>query len=355
MLYCRYHGGVALEKEETRVAVELNAGAEVAGGSAPEFSVVIPVYNSEQTLEPLVSRLSAVFRALRRSYEIILTDDGSRDGSWGVIEALHARGEPIRAFRFMRNHGQQYALKCGLDHCQGRYAITMDDDLQHPPEEIPRLIEALEADPEVDVASARYQSKQHSLFRNLGSWLNERMVQLVFRIDPGVQLESFAIFRANVTREIQTTRYARPNIELTVLSVTNRIRSVTVNHVPRAVGRSQYTLRKLMADHFDCLLNYSVLPLRVLSWSGMIGSLITVLAAVYFLTMRALGLVEVSGFTAIVLAVLFCGGMILFSMGIVGEYLERIIHNQTNFAQYHVRTVLERPRAPESASPGARD
>ena len=318
------------------------------GNTSPqaEFSVVIPVYNSAQTLEALVGRLGKVFTSLGRSYEIVLVDDGSRDSSWQAIESLHARGEPIRAFRLMRNHGQHCALKCGLDHCGGRYAITMDDDLQHPPEEIPKLIEAIESDPDADVVMGRYETKKHSAFRNAGTWLHDRLQRIIFNKLPGLALTSFRIINRAVLDEIRQTRHARPRIGLIILSITSRIKNVPVQHEPRPAGRSGYTFGRMVTDTLDCVLNYSSLPLRMVSWLGIGSALFSLLLAVYFLVKKLLGQVTVSGFTSTILVVLFTGGVILFSFGLVGEYLERIVSQQMLSAQYHIRTELSLGRAP---------
>ncbi len=311
-----------------------------------EFSVVVPVYNSEQTLEPLVRRIGEVFSGLGRSYEIVLVDDGSRDNSWRVIEALHDQGEPIRAFRLMRNHGQHCALKCGLDYCRGCYAITIDDDLQHPPEEIPKLIGALESDPEVDVVMGKYERKKHSAFRNAGTWLQGRLQRIIFNKDPGLALTSFRIINRAVLGEICKARHARPRIGLIILSITTRIKNVPVQHQPRSQGQSGYTLRRLVSDTLDSILNYSSLPLRMMSWLGLGSAAVSLLVGIYFLVKKLVGQITVSGFTSTILVVLFTGGVILFSFGLVGEYLERIVSQQMISAQYHIRTELPRP-APE--------
>ncbi len=320
--------------------VELtDPGSEQATGTV-EFSVVIPVYNAERTLAPLVEGLGDVFTSLGRAYEIVLVDDGSRDSSWQVIESLHARGVPIRAFRLMRNHGQHCALKCGLDHCAGRYAITMDDDLQHPPEEIPKLIEATESDPDVDVVMGRYVTKKHSAFRNAGTWLHDRLQRIIFNKQPGLALTSFRIINRAVLDEIRQTRHARPRIGLIILSITSRIKNVLVQHEPRSAGRSEYTLRRMVSDTLDSILNYSSLPLRMMSWFGIGSALFSLLLGLYFLVKKLLGQVAVSGFTSTILVVLFTGGVILFSFGLVGEYLERIVSQQMLSTQYHIRTEL---------------
>ncbi len=322
------------------------------GSAGVEFSVVIPVYNSEQTLEPLVERIGRVFDRLGRSFEIVLIDDGSRDGSWPKIEELHAAGAPIRGFRFMRNHGQHFAVKCGLDNCTGRYAITMDDDLQHPPEEIPKLIEAIESDPEVDVVMGRYDSKKHSMLRNAGSWLQNLLHRLIFRVDPSLSLSSFRIMNRALLDEIRKIRHANPRIGFIIISLTHRIKNIPVLHEPRTQGRSGYTLRRLISNTLDGIINYSPLPLRAVSYIGITSSVVSILLALYFLVQYFRGIVQVSGFMTTILLILFTGGVIMFSFGLVGEYLSRIISQQLMHAQYSVRTELIPGQSSKPDRPG---
>jgi polyisoprenyl-phosphate glycosyltransferase len=306
----------------------------------PDYSVVIPVYNAEASLEELVRRVGAAFREIDRSYEIVLVDDSSGDRSWVIIGRLCAEGAPVRAFQFARNHGQHFALKCGLDHCSGRYAITMDDDLQHPPEEIPKLVRAIEEDDSVDVVTGRYQHKAHPTFRNLGAAALHRIERAIFGVDPQVFLGGFRVMRRVVIDEIRRVRHAQPRIGPIILSITSRIKSVPVRHEPRQHGRSGYTMRKLVRDTLSSIMNYSSLPLQAVSVIGIGASLISlILAGVYIWLYFSRG-IGVSGFTTVVLLILFTSGAVLFSFGLVGEYLRRIVAQQLMFSQYHVRDEL---------------
>jgi len=306
----------------------------------PDYSVIVPVYNAEATLEELVRRVGAAFRELGRTHEIVLVDDASRDGSWALIQRLRAEGAALRAFQFGRNHGQHFALKCGLDHCAGRYAITMDDDLQHPPEEIGKLVKAIEADDAVDVVIGHYRRKEHSVFRNLGAAALHRIERAIFRTEPGVFLGGFRVLRRPVVDEIRRARHAQPRIGPLILSITGRIKNVPVRHEPRRHGRSGYTLRRLVRDTLSSIMNYSSLPLQLVSLIGFGAALLSViLGAVYLWVYFSSGVV-LSGFTTLVLLILFTSGAVLFSFGLVGEYLRRIVAQQLMFSQYHVRAEL---------------
>jgi len=308
--------------------------------SAPDYSVVVPVYNSAASLEELMRRLDAVFRGLGRSYEVVLVDDGSQDASWAVIGRLRAAGAPLRAFQFARNHGQHYALKCGLDHCAGRYAITIDDDLQHPPEEIPKLARAIEEDDAVDVVTGHYERKEHPALRNLGAAALHRIHRAIFRTDQRVFIGAFRVMRRSVVDEIRLARHAQPRIGPIILSITSRIKSVPVRHEPRRHGRSGYTLRRLVGDTLSSIMNYSALPLRIVSVVGLGSSALSVLLAAMYLWLYFTRGIGVSGFTTLVLLILFTSGALLFSFGLVGEYLRRIVAQQLMFSQYHVRAEL---------------
>lgn len=321
--------------------------------SAPDYSVVVPVYNAEDSLEELVDRLQTVFAELGRSYEIVLVDDGSVDRSWALIGSLCERGDPIRGFQLARNHGQHYALKCGLDHCSGRYAITMDDDLQHPPEEIPKLVRTIEDDDTVDVVCGHYDRKAHSAFRNLGAALVHRIDHAIFHTDQRVYLSAFRVLRRSVVDEIRRARHAQPRIGPMILSITSRIKSVPVRHDPRRHGRSGYNLAKLLGDTLSGIMNYSALPLRAVSFLGLGSSVLSVLLGIMYLTLYFTRGIGVSGFTTLVLLILFTSGAVLFSFGLVGEYLRRIVAQQLMFSQYHVRTELSASKT--IRAPGARD
>jgi dolichol-phosphate mannosyltransferase/undecaprenyl-phosphate 4-deoxy-4-formamido-L-arabinose transferase len=333
------------------VARLIMRAVESSAARGPDYSVVIPVYNAEATLAELVQRLAALFRDLGRSYEIVLVDDASRDGSWSLIERLCAEGAPVRAFQFARNHGQHYALKCGLDHCSGRFAVTMDDDLQNPPEEVAKLVRAIEEDPAVDVVIGRYERKSHPAMRNLGAATLHAVERVIFRVDRGVFLGGFRILRRSVIDEIRRARHAQPRIGPIILSITSRIKNVPVRHEPRRQGRSGYTLRRLVRDTLSSIMNYSSLPLQLVSVVGFGAALLSVALAVFYLWLYFTRGIGVSGFTTLVLLILFTSGAVLFSFGLVGEYLRRIVAQQLMFSQYHVRAELRpaaRPGHPDS-------
>lgn len=288
-------------------------------------SVVIPVYRSEKSLPALTARLGDVLEQSGWDYEIVLVDDASPDGSWEVMQQMRAANARVKVIQHMRNFGQHRAILCGLRHARGDLLVTMDDDLQHPPEEIPKLHEAMAADPTVDVAIGAYEVKQHSWFRNLGTEVVNRVTSFVFGKGTGLKLTSFRIMRRRVADELLKTRRHNPRINQLLLMITDRMVNVPVAHHPRQFGRSGYSLRRLVSDALDNILSNSALPLQIVSYLGFGSSLLSfVLSLVYLYKYFFVG-ISVPGWTTVVLLLLFFFGVLLFSLGVVGEYLIRIL------------------------------
>lgn len=290
-----------------------------------EYSVVIPVYRAAESLAELHERLTKALDGFGGDYEIILVDDASPDDSWRVMQELR-RGDPrVKLIQHMRNFGQHKAVLCGLEHASGEYVVTMDDDLQHPPEEVPKLVEAVRGDDGVDVVIGAYEVKQHSWFRNLGTKVLDRISAYVFRTDRRLKLTSFRVLRSSVVREVIKDRRQCPRVGHLVLAVTNRIRNVPVRHDPREHGRSGYSFRRLVSDALDNILSNSSLPLQVVSFLGFGSSAASLILAVYYICRYLFGAIGVPGWTTTTLLLLFFSGAVLFSLGIVGEYLIRIL------------------------------
>ncbi|MCF8297391.1 MAG: glycosyltransferase family 2 protein [Saprospiraceae bacterium] len=300
------------------------------------ISIVIPVYNSAETMRELCSRIDSSMRADGYDYELILVDDNSSDNSWELIRELND-AYPIRAYRFIKNYGQHYALKCGIDHSMGDIVITMDDDLQNPPEEVIKLIKELEENDDLDVVIGSYHKKRHNIFRNMGTSLQRSIRKHTFPGAPLLQMTSFRGIKKRIADHIKDTMHVNPRIGLIILSLTNRITNVEVEHLPRKAGRTQYTLRKMIKNTLDNIINYSSFPLRLVSYMGVITALLSFLLAVFYLVRYFMGSVTVSGFSTLIIVMLFSTGLILFSFGIVGEYLGRIVSQQLMSKQYRIR------------------
>ena len=292
---------------------------------AVALSVVIPVYNAADCLQELYDRLTAVLEDISVSYEIILVDDASPDDSWNVMRELHTRDPRVKIIQQMRNFGQHKAVLCGMQYAKGEFVITMDDDLQHPPEEVPKLVEAIRKDDKLDVVIGAYEVKQHAWFRNLGTSTINAVTSYVFNKDSDLKLTSFRAIRQCVVREVVKDRTDCPRIGQILLLTTGRIANVSVRHDPRERGRSGYTFRRLVSDALDNILSNSSFPLQVVSYMGFACSFLSVVLGVLYLCKYLFVGVKITGWTTIVLLLLFFFGLLFFSLGVVGEYLIRIL------------------------------
>jgi len=299
-----------------------------------EFSIVVPVYNSARTLNTLFERLKKTLSKITENYEVILVDDGSEDCSWSILKGLHNMDKRFKVFRFMKNFGQHQAMMCGFKYCRGALVITMDDDLQHPPEEIPKLISEINTHDSVDVVNGLPENRKHSAFKNVGSALMNVISKLVFSNQKNVHMSSFRIIRGNIVKEISKSRTRNPAIGHMLLAVTDKVRNIKVKHDKRGVGKSGYRLDKLIKLTFDNILNYSSIPLRLVSFIGFGSFIISFFLAILYLIQYLMGYIKEPGWTTLTLMILFFSGLILFSFGIVGEYLLRMIKEVNSHPQY---------------------
>lgn len=302
-----------------------------------EYSVVIPVYNSGKGLELLYSRLTETFRRITSGYEIILVDDCSRDDSWRVMERLRSRDKKVKIIRLMRNFGQHNALMCGFNHASGDYVITMDDDLQHPPEEIPKLISRIKEG--YDVVYGKYRNKRHSMFKNFGS----RTVNKILKRITGNRFDitSFRIIDRKVIEQI--IKFNNYNVIIDVFIsniVCNRnIGICLVEHHARKYGRTNYSFKDLFLFASNMILNYTISPLRAATVTGFVISMLSMLSGIVVLIRFFLHKVLVSGWTSLILSIAFLSGLILFVLGIIGEYVGRIFLSISNKPQFVIRDI----------------
>lgn len=301
------------------------------------YSVVIPVYHSARILPELYQRLTAVMQGLEESYEIIFVDDCGRDNSWQVLQELATQDTAVTAIQLMRNSGQSNATLCGLAHARGRIAITLDDDLQHPPEEIPALVKALGAD--VDVVMGAPKEKKHNWFRRLGSNVMHNINCYLLGKDRSLRFTSFRLMRRPVVDSLLTMRTLSPALGPMINSVTLRIVNTTVQHAPRKEGVSGYTFSRLFAQTMSNLIGYSMLPLRLLAIIGGGGIILSIgLAAVLVVHYLQGGVVP--GWTSTALLLVMLSGFNFFAFSILGEYVLRILQRVNATPQYFVRARL---------------
>ncbi len=303
-----------------------------------DLSVVIPVYYGAATLPDLVKRLLTVLEATGRSFEVVLVDDGSHDRSWEVLTQLHsAHPERLVAVRLMRNYGQHNALMAGFRLTRGALVVTMDDDLQHPPEEIPKLIDAIQTR-DLDLVYGAYETKKHSGWRNLGSWLINAFYRQVFRLP--VTLTAFRIIRRELLECIFSYSLNYTFVDGLLAWNTDRVGEVPVDHRPRSEGRSGYSLRKLVLLSLNLFTNFSLLPLQIVSLVGLAVAGAGLAAAIYYLFKYLFNDITQPGYASTIIAVMVLGGTQLLGIGIMGEYIGRLHLNVNRKPQYAVRQVL---------------
>lgn len=302
------------------------------------YSVVVPVYNSEKTLEELHERLCRVFdEELGLGFELVLVDDSSKDLSFAKMRQLHEQDKRVKIIQLSRNYGQHCALLCGFKYAKGDFIITMDDDLQHPPEEIPKLIHALNGNPELDVVIGRYESKKHGPIRNLGTYMANQVSSAIFKKDPKLQLTSFRIMRRFVVEAMLKMQVDFPRIGHLLLLVSNRIENVIVEHDSRKYGKSGYTFKRLVKDFFSNILTNSSFPLIVVRDIGVVSFIMSILLGIYYLSRYLIYGISIQGWITLVLLILSYSGLILLAIGIIGDYLIRILREAKKMPNYTVR------------------
>lgn len=305
--------------------------------SALLLSVVIPVYESANTLPELYARLRTILSKRSGPYEIIFVDDCGRDHSWKVLQSLLAQDLNITAIQLMRNSGQSNATLCGLAYARGDLILTMDDDLQHPPEEIPILIEALS--PDVDVVMGVPKAKRHHWFRRFGSNAMHSINSFLLGKDPHLQFTSFRLMRRVVVDGLLALRTLSPALGPLINLVTHRIVNTTVLHAPRKEGLSGYTFSKLVSQTLSNLIGYSMLPLRLLAVIGGVGIVLSMAVSI-LLVVHYLNGGVVPGWTSIALLLVLLFGFNFFAFSILGEYVLRILQRVNATPQYLVRTRI---------------
>ncbi len=302
------------------------------------ISVVIPVYRSEAILPELVSRLEPVLGAVAKNFELILVNDCSPDRSWDVISDLAGQYSWIRPINLMRNYGQHNALLCGIRAARYDVIVTMDDDLQHPPEEIPKLLEALAGG--YDVVYGTPEQEQHGLGRDFASWVTKLALQNVMGAEVARQVSAFRVFRAEVARAFAHYQGAFVSIDVLLTWGTNRFSVRTVRHDARKAGASGYTFRKLATHAMNMMTGFSTVPLQFASLVGFFFTLFGVGVLAYVLGRYLIQGGSVPGFPFLASIIALFSGAQLFALGIIGEYLARMHFRMMERPSYVVRESL---------------
>jgi len=299
------------------------------------ISIIIPVYNSQETLGELIQRLSRVLPDLSEEFEVILVNDGSRDRSWDAITQLAREYYWVRGINLMRNYGQHNALLCGVRAANFDVIVTMDDDLQHPPEEIHKLLDKLTED--YDVVYGTPQGGQHGLWRKMASWLTKQALQSAMGAGTARNISAFRAFRSRVRDAF--SHFQNPYVSLDVLLTwgTNRFSHLPVRHDPRYAGETNYTFRKLVAHALNMITGFSVLPLRFASLLGFTFAIFGLMVLLYVIGRFLILGYSVPGFPFLASTIAIFSGVQLFALGIIGEYLARMHFRLMDRPSYVVR------------------
>jgi glycosyltransferase involved in cell wall biosynthesis len=312
-------------------------------------SVVIPVYNSEGSLPIVAERLSRVLEPQRELGELILVNDGSRDRSWEVIQDLASRHTWIRGIRLMRNYGQHNALLCGIRLARYPVIVTLDDDLQTPPEEIPRLLAELEKG--YDVVYGSPQEQAHGFLRDFASSITKLALQSSMGAKTARKVSAFRAFRTHLRDAF--ANYSGPHVSVDVLLTwgTRNFSAVPVRNDPRTIGVSNYTLGKLIAHAMNMMTGFSTLPLQIASIIGFLFTLLGLAVLCYVVGRYFIAGGSVPGFPFLASIIAIFSGAQLFALGIIGEYLARMHFRLMDRPSYAVLTAVERTAENPSNNP----
>lgn len=315
----------------------------------PKLSIVVPVYRSETILPKLVEEMLAAMHELRLQdvFELVLVNDASPDGSWSCIKQLADKHKFIVAISLMKNFGQHNATMAGLNYARGETVVIMDDDLQHPPSMIGDLLGALKSG--ADVCFVNYRNRQHAAWKKIGSWFNDLVATVLLGKPRGLYLSSFKALRGPIVAEL--VKYDGPYayVDGLILDVTRSITSIDIEHEARYDGQGNYTLKKSILLWLNMATNFSVVPLRIASISGIILATLSLLMVLLVVIQKILHPEISAGWASLIAVVLFVGGTQLACIGLVGEYIGRAYLRLNRKPQFVVREVIA--AIPVSASP----
>ncbi len=302
------------------------------------ISVVVPVYNSQATLPTLIARLETALASLTNQFEVVLVNDGSRDQSWNVIQELAARHFCVRGINLMRNYGQHNALLCGIRVARFDMVVTMDDDLEHPPEEIFKLLAKLEEG--YDVVYGFPERQQHGLLRDLASALTKLALRSSMGAETARHISAFRVFRTRAREAFADYHSPFVSIDVVLTWATTRFAAIQVPHDSRRQGVSNYTLRKLVTHAMNLMTGFSTLPLQAANLLGLVCTAFGGFILLYVIGRYLLHGTSVPGFTFLASIIVIFSGAQLVALGIIGEYLARMHFRMMERPPYTVREQL---------------
>lgn len=329
----------------------------------PDLSVVVPTYRGARSLPILVERLAATCTELDLSWEVVLVNDASPDDTWDVVQRLAAAWPgQVRGVDLLHNHGQAVATMCGLAHARGRRVATMDDDLQHPPEELARLWQALDENTEWDAVVGSWPRDQ-GVVRELGSRVHAWSDRIAHGTPPGVRYSAFRLLRRAVVDAMVARQTRTPVVGPLLTQTTNRVHNVEVRHDERAVGRSNFRFRHGVATVASNFAQGTTLPLQAMSWFGFLVALVSAAVAAVLVVRYVLGAFTAPGWLSVFLVSMFFGGALLVQVGLLSQYVHLVVQEVRRPPRWDVRRTVGvtaltdvdcrggRPAPPDGAEP----
>jgi glycosyltransferase involved in cell wall biosynthesis len=304
-------------------------------------TVIVPVYNSELLLSELCERLSKVLPEVSDQYEVILVNDCSRDKSWDIISDLAARHPWICGINLMRNYGQHNALLCGIRAAKYEIIITIDDDLQHPPEEIPKLLAKLAEG--YDVVYGTPEREQHGFLRNIASQITKLALKSAMSAKIARDVSAFRVFRTTLRDAFASYQSSFISIDVLLTWGSTNFAATPVSHNPRPVGVSNYTFGKLVTHAFNMMTGFSAVPLQLASLTGFVFTLVGIAVLSYVIGRYLIQGSVVAGFPFLASIIAIFSGAQLFALGIIGEYLARMHFRMMERPTYAIRSTASRP------------
>lgn len=304
----------------------------------PDYSIIVPVFNSSQSLEELFSRIDGTMSGLRKTYRVIFVDDASHDSSWKKLLKLQKENsDRVTVIRLARNFGQHNATLCGIAQADGEFIITIDDDLQHPPEEIVKLTATMK-ETDADLVYGISGEKKHSAARNMGSTVIKRSSKHIFRTKGNGS--SFRLMKSALGKNLMNHQINFVYLDEIFNWYTSHIGFAEVEHKKRPFQKSTYTPRSLFSLLTNLVIYYTAIPLKLMVYGGFVSAILSFAIGMFFIYRKIVMDVPL-GFTALIVAILFSTSVILLSLGVIGEYLSRIYMVQNRKPPFAIKEILK--------------
>ena len=305
-----------------------------------KVSIVIGLYNSEKTIEAVLNEIDVAFRGNQQyTYEVVLVDDYSPDGVYDLVKNLAEKDRRIKVVHLSKNAGQTNAVIEGYRFAEGEYIVEMDDDLQMPADEILHMLSVLE-EGDYDVVFAKYQEQKESVFRRLGSKVNNKMTQIMLGKPKDIRVNSFFVMRKFIKDKMVQYSNNYPYLYGIIFAVTRNVANVDVVHRERTNGKSNYTFKKLFGLWLNGFLNFSVQPLRIAIHFGLLITAIGFLAILALVIQRLFGGTQAVGWTSIMVTIIFFSGIQLIFIGVLGEYIGRLYLSNSHLPRATVKETI---------------